>query len=286
MQLGDVRLHALSAGTFWADGGVLFGLVPRALWGRVAEPDNQNRLRLQMWCLLIETRSCRLLVGTGCSAKLSDRLPQHQGFDGESHLLSELGTLGLDAKDVDFVINTHLHGHHCGGNTVRTDDGAVGPTFPRATYCVQRLELADARHPNARTRAVYHRESFEPLERARQLRVLWGDTRLTDEVRVVVTPGHTRAHQSVIIESRGQTAMLMGGVAPWPIHLERLAWVPAHDVEPMTSIETKRKLARWAVDNRVLLVFEHHPETAAGYLSGTERPDRFRVEPVDCFGSA
>jgi glyoxylase-like metal-dependent hydrolase (beta-lactamase superfamily II) len=98
---------------------------------------------------------------------------------------------------------------------------------------------------------------------------------------VVVTPGHTRAHQCVVIESGGQTAMFLGDLASWPIHMERLAWVPAYDVEPMVSIETKRRLARWAVENHVLLIFEHHPEIVAGYLHPTGRPDRFEVEPVE-----
>jgi glyoxylase-like metal-dependent hydrolase (beta-lactamase superfamily II) len=152
--------------------------------------------------------------------------------------------------------------------------------FPQATYCVQRLELADAMFPNERTRAAYLQENFAPLHHRGQLRVLSGDTRLSDQVRVVVTPGHTRAHQSVIVESEGQTAITLGDVAPWPIHIERLAWVPAYDVEPLVTIETKRRLAHWAIENHALLVFDHHPEIQAGYLHHTDRPDRFRLEPA------
>ena len=130
-------------------------------------------------------------------------------------------------------------------------------------------------------------KNFESLDRQPTpgagggLCVLRGDARLTNEVRVVVAPGHTRAHQCVVVESGGQTAIFLGDVAFWPIHMERLAWVPAYDVEPMVSIETKRRLAQWAVENHVLLIFEHHPEIVAGYLHPTERQDRFRLEPVD-----
>jgi hypothetical protein len=85
----------------------------------------------------------------------------------------------------------------------------------------------------------------------------------------------------VVVESGGQTAIFLGDVACWPIHIERLAWVPAYDVEPMVSIETKRRLARWAVENHVLLIFEHHRGIVAGYLHATERPDRFQLEPVE-----
>jgi len=286
MQFGDVRLSVVSDGTYWEDGGGLFGLVPKVLWDKVEAPDGRNRLPFQMWCLLIETSSQRILVDTGYGDKISDKERGHKSLSGERRLLSSLDALGIGAKEIDLVVNTHLHGDHCGGNTARAGDDRLVPTFPRAAYCVQRLELADAMHPNERTRATYRRENFGPLERAGQLRVLWGDTRLTDEVRVVVAPGHTRAHQCVIVESGGQTAMFMGDVASWPIHMERLAWVPAYDVEPMVSIETKRSLARWAVEDHVLLIFEHHPEIVAGYLHATERPDRFRLEPVDALGSS
>jgi glyoxylase-like metal-dependent hydrolase (beta-lactamase superfamily II) len=96
-----------------------------------------------------------------------------------------------------------------------------------------------------------------------------------------VTPGHTRGHQCVVIESGGKTAIFLGDLASWPIHIERLSWIPAYDVEPLVSLETKRSLARWAVEKRVLLIFEHHPEIQAGYLHPTDRSDRFRLEPID-----
>jgi glyoxylase-like metal-dependent hydrolase (beta-lactamase superfamily II) len=281
MRFGKIDLHLISDGTYWEDGGGLFGLVPKTLWEQVAKPDQRNRVPFDMRCLLVETAEQRILVDTGYGDKLSDKQRSFISLEGERRLLKNLEKVGIGPLDVDLIINTHLHGDHCGGNTRYSETGELVPTFPRATYCVQRLELADASFPNERTRATYLRENFEPLERAGQLRVLEGNTRLTSEVGVIVTPGHTRAHQCVVIESEGKTALFLGDVASWPIHMERLSWVPAYDVEPLVSIETKRNLARWAIEHHVLLIFEHHPEVCAGYLHPTERPDRFRLEPVE-----
>ncbi len=280
MRFGNITLHLVSDGTYWEDGGGLFGLVPKMLWQQVMEPDEQNRLLFALRCLLIQTDTQRILVDTGYGDKLSDRERSFISLEGQRRLLGSLEALGIGPLDVDLVINTHLHADHCGGNTTYDENGELVPTFPWATYCVQRLELADATFPNERTQATYLRENWEPLEQAGQLRILSGDTRLTGEVRVVVTPGHTRAHQCVVIESGGQTAIFLGDIASWPIHIERLSWVPAYDVEPLVSIETKRRLAHWAIENHVLLIFEHHPQIEAGYLHATERPDRFRLEPV------
>jgi len=281
LRFGNVTLYFVSDGVYHEDGGRFFGLVPKALWEPIVEPDERNRIPLAMRSLLIESGGQRILVDTGFGDKLSDKKRGHLSLYGQDRLAGSLQRLGIGPPDIDLVINTHLHRDHCGGNTRYNERGELLPTFPRATYCVQRLELADALFPNERTRATYRRQNYEPLEQNGQLRILWGDTRLTDEVRVVVTPGHTRAHQCVVIESKGQTAIFLGDAASWPIHLERLAWVPAYDVEPLVSIETKRSLARWAVENHVLLIFEHQPDVAAGYLHPTERGDRFRLEPVE-----
>jgi glyoxylase-like metal-dependent hydrolase (beta-lactamase superfamily II) len=280
MRLGNTSLRLISDGEHWLDGGGLFGLIPKTEWQEIAEPDEQNRIRIQPYCLLIETEEQRILVDTGYGDKLSDQERDFMCLEGDGRLLGSLAALGVTPEDIDIVINTHLHGDHCGGNTRYDEKGNLVPTFPNALYYVQRIELADAIFPNERTRGTYHRENLESVERAGQLRVLWGDTRLTDEVRVLVTPGHTPAHQSVVVESEGKTAVFLADTAHWPLHMEKLEVLTAYDVQPLVTLETKRRLARWAIEHRALLIFNHHPDGMAGYLHPTDRPDRFRLEPV------
>lgn len=281
MRFGKVTLRLVSDGLYWSDGAGLFGVMPKAEWQEFVTPDDWNRVPLEQRCLLIETGEQRILVDTGFGDKLSDRERSFRSLRGERRLLGSLEVLGIQPWEIDLVINTHLHSDHCGGNTGRDQYGDLLPTFPRATYCVQRLELAEAMFPNERTRAVYKRENFQPLERCDQLRVLQGDTCLTSQVRVILTPGHTPGHQCVVVDSQGSTAIFLGDLATWPIHMERLACVAAYDVQPLVSIETKRRLAHWAVEHRALLIFEHHPQIMAGYLHPTEQPDRFQLEAVE-----
>lgn len=280
MRMGNTRLRLVSDGEYWLDGAGLFGLMPKTEWQEVAVPDEKNRIRIQLYCLLIETGEQRILVDTGYGDKLSDQERDFMCLEGDGRLLGNLAALGVTPEDIDVVINTHLHGDHCGGNTRYDEEGELVPTFPNALYYVQRIELADAIFPNERTRGTYHRENLDSVERAGQLRVLWGDTRLTDEVRVLVTPGHTPAHQSVVVESEGETAVFLADTAHWPLHMEKLEVLTAYDVQPLVTLETKRRLARWAIEQRALLIFNHHPDGMAGYLHPTDRPDRFRLEPV------
>jgi len=262
------------------DGAATFGLMPKTEWQELAEPDEQNRIRIQLHCLLIQTGEHTILVDTGYGDKLSEQERRFMSLEGDQRLIGSLAALGVAPEDIDIVINTHLHGDHCGGNTFYDTDGNLVPTFPNADYYVQRLELAEAAFPNERTRGTYHRENWEPLQRAGRLRVLWGDTRLTDEVRVLVTPGHTPAHQGVVVDSGGETAVFLADTANWPLHMERLEVLTAFDAQPLLTLETKRRLARWAVESKPLLIFNHHPDGVAGYLHPTDRPDRFRLEQV------
>ncbi len=136
-------------------------------------------------------------------------------------MVAGLARLGLTPDDIDLVIDTHLHGDHCGGNTTYAEDGSVIPVFPNAEYVVQRREYEDASQPNERTRATYLAENFEPLVESGQMRLLDGDTALALGVRGVVTPGHTPGHMSILLESKGQHAAFVCDLASYALHFER-----------------------------------------------------------------
>jgi len=277
LNLGNTSLHVVSDGLAWMDGGGHFGLVPKVLWEKVVRADELNRIPMALNCLLVVSEGKRILVDTGFGDKLSPKEREIYSIAGESRLVEDLRRLGFAPEDIEIVINTHLHSDHCGGNTALRDGEAV-PTFPRAEYWIQRLEWADARYPNERTRATYLAENFVPLEERGQLCLLYGDTRVTSEVRCVVTRGHTRAHQSVIIESGGEAAIYIGDLASWTIQMERLAWTSAFDVEPLETIETKRRIRNWALEKDALLIFDHDSRVRMGYLREDE--GKYKVETV------
>ena len=281
MLIGHAEIEVVSDGVTLHDGGAAFGLVPRVLWQRIIQPDELNRIPFVVRCLLIRSAGQTILVDTGYGDKLTAKERERVNLHGERRLLSDLERLDVPAEDVDIVINTHLHSDHCGGNTM-VRDGRLVPTFPNAEYWIQRRELADARYPNERTRDTYFAENFLPLEATGQLRILSGDTQVTPEVRCWVTRGHTRAHQVVVIESEGQAAVFLSDACGWAVSLERLAWVPAYDVEPMESIESKRQIRDWALRTSALLIFQQDPTMVAGQVRSVPgEPGRLVVEPVE-----
>ncbi len=275
MQVGNAEFYVVSDGEAMSDGGAVYGLVPRVLWEKVTPADDKNRVPTALNCLLIISQGKKILVDTGLGTKLDAKGESNFGRTGGSTLLVELKKLGVAPEDIDIVIDTHLHADHAGGNT-RYEGEKVVATFPRAEYWVQRLELADAAFPNERTRGTYFPENWEPIRD--RIRILDGDTRVTDEVRTVITRGHTRAHQSVIIESGGQKVMFVGDIAARTVYFERMAWIPAYDVEPLETLETKRWLRDWAVENHALLIFQHDPFVVMGCL--LKDGDKYRVEKM------
>lgn len=278
MQLGDLALHLVNDGYIWLDGGGCFGLVPKVLWQKVAVPDEFNRLRMATRCLYIRSEGVRIVVNTG-PGKLTDKQQRNFGLERpEGDLLDGLDRLGVAPENVDIVVATHLHSDHFGGATVRGASGEAMPTFPRAEYWVQRQEWADARYPNERTRGTYLPENLLPLEASGRLRLLHGDTAVTSEVRTLVTPGHTRSHQCVVLESEGQLGIYLSDLAPLAVNLERLAWIPAFDVLPLETLETKRRIRDCALASGALLIFEHDPDIPLGRLR--REGDEFRIEPV------
>ncbi|BAL99941.1 MAG: MBL fold metallo-hydrolase [Caldilinea sp.] len=282
VQVGAIRCHILSDGLHYVDGGGFFGLVPRLMWERVIEPTPTNLVPCDSRSLLIESDAGLILVDVGNGDKLPPKVRERMGLSERNlRLVGEIARVGYKPEDIDIVVFTHFHGDHIGGATRWADDGTEQvaiPTFPRARYIGNRIELADASFPNERTAATYIADNFRPLLERKQLEIVDGPQRLATGVRTDIAPGHTQAIQVVWVESQGESLLFLGDAASWAVHLSRLAWVPSFDILPMISIETKRRLRHEAIEKNALLVFQHDPQVVTGRLvAGARGPE---VEPV------
>lgn len=279
--IGDIEIHLVSDGLVQVDSGGPFGLVPRVLWSRYLAPDESNRVPMVLTCLLVRAAGKTIVIDTGLGSKMPPKMVEQWALTHPNGTLIEgLARLGVFPEDVDMVINTHLHGDHCAGNTAFAPDGNVCPVFPRAEYLVQRREYDDAMRPNERTQATYFPINYEPLAQTGQLTLLDGDREIVPGLSVVVTPGHTPGHQSILFESRGQHALFVADMTSYAVHFERLAWMTAYDVEPLVTLETKRRWQQWALETNGLLIFQHDTQIAAGHLTEDEHGKR-KIQPVE-----
>jgi glyoxylase-like metal-dependent hydrolase (beta-lactamase superfamily II) len=244
----------------------MFGVVPKPLWERRIAPDERNRIPLALRCLLVEHPDGLVLVDTGAGNKDDAKFHDIYGIENAgrpTQLEDAIRAAGHDPADVRWVVSTHLHFDHAGGNTVRREDGAVVPAFPGATYVIQRGELDFAASPNERIRASYIAPNFAPTVAAGLVRLVEGETVLLPGIRLLPTPGHVPFHQSVLVTSAGQTACFLGDLVPTAAHLPA-PWIMGYDLEPLVTLETKKQLLRRAADEAWTLVFEHDPAVARG----------------------
>lgn len=120
----------------------------------------------------------------------------------EDRIDKRLATIGLEPRDIDIVVQSHLHFDHAGGLQWLT----------HAPILVQREELAFALQPPVYQRLIYASQDFEHELHWRELD---GDHDIFGDGRLIAfsTPGHTRGHQSLMVQLDGQTVILLADAA-------------------------------------------------------------------------
>ncbi len=267
---GDLRLTMLYDGPFRLDGGAMFGVVPRPLWERSSPPDERNRIQLAMRPLLVEASWGRMLIDCGAGDKMAPKQLDIYALD------QALADVGLTSDSIDFVLATHLHFDHFGGATAQAG-GALRPRFANARYLIRDAEWEDATHPHERNRASYLQEDFVPLKSAGVVDFFASDSVIKPGVRVERTGGHTGQHQVVYLESGGETAVFVADMIPTTAHIQD-PWVMGYDLFPMDTLAFKKRFIREAIAREYLILFEHDPKVAAGYIR--EKDGRRFVEKV------
>lgn len=276
IRVGDLEIAPLLDGYFRLDGGAMFGVVPKPLWERRAPADARNRIALAMRPLLV--RGERLLViDAGVGGKMDPKSVDIYAIDRRDSFDESLARAGATVDDIEIVLASHLHFDHAGGFTTRDASGRVRPTFIHARYLAHRGEWDDATHPHERNRASYLQENFVPLQDAGVLDFFADDETVMTGVRVRRTGGHTRCHQIVYLESAGQTAVFTADLIPTTAHVD-VPWIMGYDLYPMETLAFKRAFVREAIERGYLIVFEHDPETEAGYLR--EKNGKIIVERI------
>ena len=261
LALGPWTAHTLETGFLWLDGGAMFGSVPKALWSRTNPPDEKNRIRLAMRCLLIEGEGRRILVDDGVGDKLAPRFAEIYRVELEPHTLERsLGLLGISVEDVTDVVLTHLHFDHAGGSTRRVGDRLV-PRLPRARYHVQRRNWENAAAPNLRERASYLPENFEPLREAGVLTLVEGPQEPWPGIELFTADGHTRGQQLVRVSGGGATLYFVADLIPTASHV-RIPFVMGYDVAAIETMEEKRALLARASEEGAWICLEHDPALA------------------------
>lgn len=263
ISLGDFELVAISDGTYVADGGAFFGVVPKVLWQRKVPADGQNRISVSCNSVLVRTGRENVLIETGIGNKLAEKTKSF--FLPSEKLLENLHSAGVAREEIDVVINSHLHFDHCGWNTIY-QNGVATATFPRAKYYAPRGEWEHGQLQLERDRVSYISDNYNPLINSGQMQLLGAAADIVPGISVQVWPGHTRHMWAVFVRSAGQTACYISDLIPTSWHLD-VTWAMAYDLFPLETIENRKRYYAQAVPGEWLTMFTHDPKVPWARIS-------------------
>src|SRR6266852_1422452 len=259
--LGDFEITLVRAGFYWWDGGAMFGVVPKTLWGKKFEPDELNRLRMGFNCYVIRTGEHSILVETGAGDKPDSKARQRMKLpDTGPDLRDVLSASSIDPETIDIVINTHLHFDHCGGNTF-VSNGVAKAAFPRARYYTRRGEWEHAHARHIRDSVSYIDANYDPLVETGQMQLVQGDFEVAPGIEMKLAPGHNRDMAVVTASSKGQTFCFFSDLIPTAAHVTP-SWVAAFDLFPLEAIDNKIRWLSEATRGNWLCGFGHDPVVA------------------------
>lgn len=258
--IGGWTVHTLETGYLWLDGGAMFGSVPKPLWSRTNPPDERNRIRLAMRCLLLEGHGRRVLVDDGLGDKLSPKLRDIYRVEEAPSLEQSLAALDRTVQDITDVVLTHLHFDHAGGSTRREGDRLV-PRLPRARYYVQRRNWDNAHAPNPRERASYMGENYDALAEAGVLEFWDGPGAPWPGFEIFTADGHTRGQQLVRVHGPEGALYFVADLIPTAAHV-RVPFVMGYDIAAIETMQEKEAMLRRAIAENAWVCLEHDPDTA------------------------
>jgi len=269
-KIGDVSVTKIvelemTGGTRFLFPQVTPELIKPIAWLQPHFADENGRLRMSIHTFLVETPAHRIVVDTCLGNDKQNRRIPHWN-DRQGPFLADLADAGYPADSIDTVLCTHLHVDHVGWNTMLRD-GRWVPTFPNARYLMGRAEY-EHWSTNTQREDMRHilADSVTPILDAGLATLVETDHRVCDEISLTPTVGHTPGHVSVMIESRGERALISGDFMHHPCQIAHPEWDTTADSDPQQGILTRRMMFERLADTPVLVIGTHFAGATAGRI--------------------
>jgi glyoxylase-like metal-dependent hydrolase (beta-lactamase superfamily II) len=251
-----MKLFKIETGSFKLDGGAMFGVVPKVLWSKVYQADENNLCTLSLRCLLVKTNKKLILIDTGLGNKQSEKFFGFYYLNDQVALDKAIQKSGFTLEDITDVILTHLHFDHCGGALVKTVDNTYKLQFPNACYWVSQTQWKWAMNPNQREKASYLKENIDFLSESGKLRFIEKEGLFTENIYIRMFNGHSQGVMIPVLTVGSKTLVYVGDVIPTAAHVP-ISWVCGFDTQPLVSMKEKADFLKEAQDNNYVFFFEH-----------------------------
>ena len=230
---------------------------------------DEGMLTLSVHSIIVDTGEAKIVVDT-CIGNGRDRDPFEVMHMLSTSYLEDMKGAGYEPDAIDYVLCTHLHLDHVGWNTHEVD-GKFVPTFPNATYLMTKGDMEfwgeqEIDDDFMRLQRRVWDDSVQPVLDAGLSKSIEGPAEVCAGVRLIPTPGHTPGHCSVIIESKGETAMITGDFIHHPIQFNDPGLVSPFDVDNDAAVATRHRMFDEYADSPTLIIGTHFAGPTAGKL--------------------
>lgn len=264
LTVGNVEILALVDAQASVAAEQVFPGVSKEQWSAHCEhlmPDCAT-LPLTIPSFVVRSQGKTLMIDTGVGAK-------NRRFMPNGRLPDAMAEAGVDSGSIDIVMCTHIHIDHVGWHTTEKQ-GVLVPTFPNATYVFHKPEYEFFIDPANAASAPWVADCVRPLDGKVEIELIDSEHKLTDDLTLLPTPGHTPGHVAISIMSAGEAAVLIGDVAHNPAQLIETSWSPLFDMNPALAAESRAKLAQRIEDEGLLTIAGHFAHPGFGRLVRVE----------------
>jgi len=277
-QVGDVRITRIREfemlGMDWVVEQATAENLSKIAWLSPHFVDERGEARLSIHALVIETPDRRILVDT-CVGNDKDLEFIAEWHRRTGPFLEDLADAGFPRESLDTVLCTHLHVDHVGWNTMNVD-GQWLPTFPAARYWVARKEWEHWRQQEDAFSKTVMSQSVLPVWDAGLVDLVAVDQRVSDEVWLEPTPGHTPGHVSVCVSSRGENAVITGDMIHHPCQFAHPEWGCGADTDGAQAIASRNDFCERYAGTPTLVIGTHFAGPTAGRL--VRDADAYRLD--------
>jgi glyoxylase-like metal-dependent hydrolase (beta-lactamase superfamily II) len=269
-RIGSTIVTALSDGYFGLPFDVFPALDPSEGEALLRSAHRSSPPRIQVNAFVLEQRGKRILVDTGCGARLGPTV---------NALRANLAAAGVNAASVDAILCTHIHPDHTNGLVDRRGE----PLFANAEVYVHHADAAFWLSDENRAKAPdelkvqfdWAKEAFAPYQDRVRL-IAPGE--VLPGVEAIGLPGHTPGHCGYIVHGEGEALLIWGDVVhSLAIQVPRPEVAFAGDLDGDAARETRSRLFDRVAADRLLITGMHLEFPGFGYL--TRDAHRFRYEP-------
>jgi glyoxylase-like metal-dependent hydrolase (beta-lactamase superfamily II) len=279
-KIGDVKITRVVEsegpwdGTMILPNGTPENVQKESDWLYPIFTDENGKLRMTIQALVIESQGKRIIVDTCIGNDKVRSMPEWNKL--QLPFLQDLQKIGSPRESIDSVICTHLHIDHVGWNTM-LKDGKWVPTFPNAKYLIGGTEWDFFSHAADPFLKDPVDDSVLPVMAEGMSELVDDGYRITDEVWLESTPGHTPGHFAVRIASKGQNGVITGDLMHHPIQCRYPEWDDNFDIDGPMAKKTRRAFCERYADSGVLVFGTHFALPSPGKISKEDDSFRFSL---------